>query len=332
MSKIVVDQIQKSGGPALTLPTTSAGAANSLVVADASQNLSFTTLGNLLPSGTSGQFLKTDGSGGFSFGTVSPNPPSTVGIIGAVRSSSAQSNTYTLTWSSSGPYTTYQNYQIGSNANSTLQAWNMFLGDGYPDGTSQITYANNRDNQYQRELLFANNDRIGHKRDMQYYDNNTTDDYTGVTWMVIPIRNTTSSAITRSISWHHSSDWSSYGGASMALYTPNATTLAATTGGTWSQPYYYQSSTNGVNGSGSITIPANTTVLLMIANTHNYNTTYRFVDTSIVYGLSTVFTGGIVCDIDMLYALQMARSTSNTSSSANPHQIYTACAAMFGDK
>lgn len=74
MSKIVVDQIQKSGGPALTLPTTSAGAANSLLVAGTDQALGFTTLGNLLPSGTAGQVLTTAGGGNLAFSTLDVSP------------------------------------------------------------------------------------------------------------------------------------------------------------------------------------------------------------------------------------------------------------------
>lgn len=332
MSKLVVDQIQKSGGPSLTLPTTSAGIANSIVVGDTSGNLSFTTLGNLLPNGVANSVLKTDGSGNLSFGAPSLNPAASSLVIGAVRSSSAQANTYGYTWSSSGPWTTYQNYQVGSDAVSTTQAWNMFLGDGLPQGTTEFMYANNRDNQYQRELIFANNRRLGHVRDMQYYDNNTTDNYTGVTWMAVPVRNTTSASVSKTFSWGNSSDFSSYGGSAAALYTPNSTVYSTTTGGSWSQLLSIQNSTNTNGSTFTVTVPANTTVILFLVNTHNYNTTYRFVDYSMLYNLQNSFVDGLVCDLDMLYALHIARSTTNSTSVAAPHQIYNACATLFGDK
>ena len=332
MSKLVVDQIQKSGGPSLSLPTVSAGAANSLMVGAPDGSLSFTTLGNLLPSGSANTVLKNDGAGNLSFGASPLNPASSTLVIGAVRSSSAQQNTYQYTWTSSGPWTTYQNFQVGSDANTTTQAWNMFLGDGYPSGTSQLMYTNNRDNQYQRELTFANNRRIGHTRDMQYYDNNITDNYTGITWMAIPVRNTSSASVSNTFSWACSSDWSSYGGSAAALYTPNSNLLSTTTGGTWTQLVSYQNSTNMNTGDFTVTVPANTTVILFLANTHQYNTTNRFVDTSMLYNLQNSFAGGLVCDLDMLNTLHIARSISNTHTTGTPHQLYTACATLFGDK
>ena len=65
MSKIVVDQFQKSGGPALTLPAA---------------------------DGTSGQFMTTNGAGVLSFSTPTapvPLPNDTALVAGMIRSSTA---------------------------------------------------------------------------------------------------------------------------------------------------------------------------------------------------------------------------------------------------
>jgi len=312
MSKIVVDQVQKSGGVALTLPTA---------------------------DGTNGQFLQTDGSGNLAFGSApSPIvllPDDSANTIGAVFTSTAQGNVYGSTgqWTSSGPWTTYNNYQIGSNAQTTTQAWNMALADGYPNGSSQIPYANNREGEYSRQILYANWNRLGIFRSKNYYDANQTANYSGITWSILPVRNTTGSAINATFYQYGSYQFSSYGGIGVGLYTPNASTYAAATGGTWTQPY-----TNSTGGNSQTTysftvaVPAATTVLLLSGTTHSYQTTYQFFDAHLWYNLSSSFTAGLVCDLRMLHALYMARSSSNTNSTADPWRIYNAAAAMYGDR
>ena len=49
-----------------------------------------------------------------------------------------------------------------------------------------------------------------------------------------------------------------------------------------------------------------------------YHTTYQFSDTNFFYDLHTTFSNSdIVCDMRMLTALQMARSSSNTNSTGS---------------
>lgn len=312
MSKIVVDQVQKSGGVALTLPTS---------------------------DGANGQFLQTDGSGNLAFASAPAPiillPEDSANAIGAVFTSTAQGNVYGSTgqWTSSGAGGTYNNYLIGSNAATTAMAWNMALADGFPNGSSQIAYANNREGEYSRQILYANWNRLGIWRSKNYYDANQTANYSGITWSLLPVRNTTGSAITATFSQYGSYQFSSYGGIGVGLYTPNAATYAATTGGTWSQVY-----TNNTGGNSQLTyafsvaVPANTTVVLLSGTTHSYQTTYQFFDVHMWYNLSTAFTTGLVCDLRMLHALYMARSSSNTSSVADPWRIYNAAAAMYGDR
>lgn len=308
MSKLVVDQIQKSGGAVLSLP---------------------------LADGTAGQYMQTNGTGTLSFSTPTAAPPvpnDSSLIIGMVRSSSAQANTYsTPAWTSDGPNGVLNQSTIGTDATSRGMAWNMLLGDGYPNGTSQIMYTNNREGNYQREVLFANNQRLGHVRAVNYYDNNTTNNYTGLTWSCIPIRNTTAASITRSLSFYYSSDFSSYGGAAIALFTPNAATYSATSGGTWTGLFSSQSDQTSTT-SASVIVPANTTVLLFAGTSHQYVTTYQFFDYHMYYGLSTFFAGDLVCDLRMLGSLEIARSPSNTNSAIAPQEIYTAAATLYGNR
>ena len=308
MSKIVVDQIQKSGSVALTLPTA---------------------------DGTAGQYMQTSGGGVLSFSTPTAAPPvptdSTL-IVGFVRSSSAQANTYSSpAWTSDGPNGTLNQATIGTDATSRGMAWNMFLGDGYPNGTTDRMFTNNREANYQRETVFANNQRLGHIRAVNYYDNNITNNYTGLTWSVLPVRNTTGASITRSLTFYYSSDYSSYGGAAIALFTPNAATYSGTTGGTWSG--LFTTSSDGTSTATiSVVVPANTTVLLLAGTTHLYQTTYQFFDYHMYYGLDTFFDGSLICDLRMLGSLEIARSPSNTSSTIAPQEIYTAAATIYGNR
>lgn len=308
MSKIVVDQIQKSGAPAFTLPLT---------------------------DGTSGQFMSTNGAGQLAFSSpvVPPAvPDDTSLVVGMIRSSSAQGNTYSSpAWTSDGPNGVLNQSQIGTSATDRAMAWNMLLGDGYPNGTSQNMFTNNREGNYQRELTFANGNRIGHIRAVNYYDNNTTNNYTGLTWSCIPIRNTTGASITRTMNMYYSADYSSYGGAATALFTPNSATYSGTTGGTWTGLFSSTTDTTTTT-SFSVVVPANTTVLLFTGTSHQYQTTYQFFDYHMFWNINAFFAGDLVCDLRMLNALMYARSPGNTNSDISPQQIYTAAATLYGNR
>lgn len=335
MSKLVVDQVQKSGGPALTLPTASAGAANSLMVSDASGNLTFSTLGNLLPAGVSGSQLTTDGSGNLSFSKAPVLPNDNPLIIGTVATSSARGNVYsTGEWSSSGPNSTYQNATAaGSNTTYTHMSWNMLLGDGAASAssTTQNFFSHDYTGEYHRTLHYATNGRVGDwEKTWEYYENNTS--YGGVTWRVLPIRNTTSSPITTTVYFGYSA-YDTYNGAACGVFTPSGTgtNYAAQTGGTWSQGFSQTGSTM-TTSSISVVIPANTTILVMLISSHNYMTTYYYDDCNMFYNLTATFTTGLVCDLRMLNTLAMARSPSATNSTSYPHEMYTACASIYGDR
>lgn len=310
MGKLIVDQIQKPGGSVFTLPTTAAAGP---LVSDASGNLSVLT--NSSPTMVA---------------------PDSWRIVGSVTTQSARQNPYsTGEWSSSGPNSTYQSATAaGTNADYTHQSWNMAMGDGVPNGTTGIMYNSDYIGHYSRRIDYAHQNRLGwNYRTNFYYDNATG--YGGITWRVMPVRNTTSAAITRSLAFMYSA-YDTYNGAALGYFTPSGTgtNYAGVTGGTWTQPFTTTGQTI-TSSTANITIPANTTVLVMFITSHNYQTTYYFTDSSMFYNLNTFFptSGDLVCDNRMLQTLSMYRDTSATTNAVSaPEQAYTNCAVLFGDR
>jgi len=309
MSKIVVDSIQKSGGVAMTFP-----------IAD----------------GAAGDVMKTDGAGTMSFETIQDNivPADTDLIIGSVVSNSARQNVYsTGEWTSSGPWTTY--YHSWQDANSIVQGWNMFMGDGYPNGTSQSMHVNDGENAMTRTKEYSHGKRIGNQNKDYFYYDNSTGAYSGVTWRCIPVRNTTDSDITRTFNAYLSSYDASYGGCSIFYYTPtysSGTNYANATGGGWTSIFSGGSNTPSASHGGSVTIPAGQTILLFTNSIHQYSTTYRFKDSNMPYGLDTFFGTGVICDLRMLETLASARIADATQTSGLPWKIYPHCATIYGDR
>lgn len=366
MSKIIVDQVQKNGGDVLTLPSTDATANNQALVGSSSGVLSFSPISMPTADGTANKPVTTNGSGQLQFGAFPlPNSTGTAGqilssngtsatwvaavaglpadtnsdhIIGTVHTESNRGNAYSSgSWTSSGPSSTWYATQALSSGYDDV-TWNMFLGDGYAQGTATHRfYSNNSIENDVRVMEFANNNRVGHYyQDRFSYENSTS--YSGVTFRVLPIRNKGTAGVTVSVSSAVSSySNSNYSGACIAVYTPtnsSGTNYANVTGGTWSTLATYDSTSAGYDfGAQNVTVPAGKTVLVMLVSSTHYHTTYKFTDTNHFYNLNTAFSNADVhCDIKMLHALQCARSTTHTNSSSSPHNVYTACAALFGDQ
>ena len=163
-----------------------------------------------------------------------------------------------------------------------------------------------------------------------------TGNYSGCTWRCLPIRNTTSSSITRDISVTRTGSGGSYGGHGTILYTPSSGKYSAVTSGTWAVVNSASSTSEShYNITGvSITIPANTTVLLMNVSGWYYRTTYWFKDSNMFYNLQAFFTedNSLVCDLRMLDAMATIRIEGETSSSSNPWKLYPQCALKHGDR
>lgn len=308
MGKLIVDQIQKPGGSTFTLPTTA-------------------TTGALI----------SDSSGNLSIGSFRPTPVEG-NTIGMIVSSSSQGNAYSGgSWTSDGPGgSIYNSRYIGNlvtDANATNMAWNFLVGDGVPTGSNERFFVYNRNGDIYRQAYYANNKRLGHHRSVMYYDSNNTDNYTGFTVSALPVRNTTSAAITRTFNFYHSSDFSSYGGVALAQFTPTSSVpYSQVLGGVWSQLYTGASDTNNTAGSAAVTIPANTTIILLYGTTHNYQTTYQFRDVHYYIGLDAIFDGSLICDLRMLETLRTNRNAGNATNSASIAPYYTQCATQYGDR
>ena len=320
MSRIFADQIQKSGGTAFSLP---------------------------VASGTSGQFIQTDGNGNLSFQNPVVNQPSATWLvapestytIGTVVSHTDRENIYsTGEWTSSGPWTTYYNYNIFAD-NDAIQFWNMLLGDGLSNNSSTTEFMPGADteNELPRRVQFANAHRVGYTRDIYHYDNATGSP--GHSFRCLPLRNTNSGSVSVPISAWVSNYWSNgYEGACLAAFTPNTTKYSTVTS-VKGEKLANITSSNNVRMkelSGSVTIPGNTTVLVALSSTDQYVTTYRFKDTNLFSKLNETITGsnGVICDMRMLSHLARGRVNMNYAGALADYlpTIWTTCATQFGDR
>jgi hypothetical protein len=317
MSVIITDQIQKPGGAAFTLP---------------------------IVNPIANQFLQTDGQGNLSFQQPTLTPPGVpslvapegVGNIGSIVTHTDRSNIYsTGEWTSSGPWTTYTSNQSHQD-NNAIQYLNMQFGDGIgaSNGTTENWFAD-AENELPRRLQFANGNRMGFSRDVFHYDNSTSD--TGHSFRMMPVRNTTSSAISVTLSAYCSVYYSSGNdGAQLFCFIPNTSLYSTVTSVTGTSLAASTTSSRQVNLTGSVTVPANTTILVCLVSGDWYNTTYRFKDHNFFVDLNGTFANpGIICDMRMLTNIAKSRFTSMGTSGAFSSQaatIWTTCATIYGDR
>ena len=319
MSRIFADQIQKPSGSAFTLP---------------------------ISAGATGQFIQTDGQGNLSF----ENPavfqpaeswlvaPETSYNVGTVSSHTDRSNIYsTGEWTGSSSWTTYTNY-LAHQDNSAIQFWNMLLGDGYSNAsaTSERMQGADSEQELPRRVQFASGNRVGYMRDVFHYDNETSN--AGHTFRVLPIRNTNSGSVSVNITGYVSNYWGSGNeGGVLAAFVPNAGKYSAVTTVTGtSMANVTSNNTMYKELTGSVTIPANTTALIILTSTDQYQTTYRFKDTNFFNKLNETFTGsnGVICDMRMLSHLARGRpilTYAGSFASILP-QLWTTCATQYGDR
>jgi len=316
MSRITTDQIQKPGGVTFTLPAVGP---------------------------TANQFLQTDGLGNLSFqqptlsepGITSLVAPEGVGNIGSIVTHTDRSNIYsTGEWSTSGPWTTYTAYQSHQD-NSAIQYLQMQFGDGYgPSGTSESMQGADAENELPRRLQFANGNRMGFARDVFHYDNNTSN--TGHSFRMMPVRNTTSASISVTVSAYCSNyQGSGYEGAQLLYFTPNTSVYSTVTSVTGTSVATYTGNARQSQLTGSVTVPAGTTVLVCLISSDWYTTTYRFKDTNFFDGLTTTFTNpGIICDMRMLSNIAKSRFTFAYAGAfaTLASGIWTTCATVYGDR
>jgi hypothetical protein len=121
----------------------------------------------------------------------------------------------------------------------------------------------------------------------------------------------------------------------MAVYEPIAGTYSVAGGsaGAWTALWGYTSTTLSYTKSQTYSVPANTTVLIMLSSAHSYQTTYKYKDTHFYHDLHTTFSdAAIKCDLRMLYTLQMGRRPTVTNTTDKTQELYTSCADLFGDR
>ena len=281
-------------------------------------NTTATTFNLPATDGTSGQYMKTDGSATLGWASiVNPNAPVITalpvsegkGMIGSIVTHSDRSNSYsTGEWQGSAGWTTFVNYQVHAD-NTAIQFFNNVFGDGMAEaGTSETMFGSDSEHQFARTLQFSNGNRLGYSRDFFHYDNDTSN--SGHSWRIMPIRNTTNAAVTVTLAGYVSAYWGSGNeGGQLAVFTPNTSTYSTVTSVTGTSI----ATITGNNGqffnlTGTHSIPANTTVLVVLTSTDQYQTTYRFKDTNYFYNLDTTFANpGIICDMRMLYSLHTSR-------------------------
>lgn len=322
MSKIIVDQVQKltGGTAAFNIPSA---------------------------DGTAGQFLKTDGSRNLGWSSMTnPNTDTYTGIpvlegkgiIGSIVTHSDRENTYsTGEWTGTGPWTTFVNWDLTNNTYA-VQFMNMVLGDGEAnrtDTTTEYMYGSDSEHQFARTLQFAHGKRMGYARDFFHYDNATGTP--GASWRIMPVRNTTGSPVTVSLAGCASDYWSNgYEGSCIVVYEPNTTLYSTVTSVTATNIANTQNNSQSNSLTGTYTIPAGKTVLVCLASTDQYQTTYRFKDTNFFYNLDTTFTNpGVICDMRMLYNLHNSRFTDMNYTgtiASNFPTIWKTCATNYGDR
>jgi hypothetical protein len=316
MSRITADQIQKPGGAVFTLPALSPIA---------------------------NQFVQTDGLGNLSFQqptlteafNTSLVAPEGVGNIGSIVTHTDRNNIYsTGEWTSSGPWTTYTS-QSSHQDNNAIQYLNMQFGDGMgPSGTSENMFGADAENELPRRLQFANGNRMGFARDVFHYDNVQAD--AGLSFRMMPIRNTTSASISVAVAAYASVYYSSGNdGAQLLYFTPNTSVYSTCTSVTGTSVATSTTQSRQVNLTGNVTVPANTTVLVCLISSDWYTTTYRFKDTNYFYNLTTTFTNpGIICDMRMLSNIAKSRFSFAYSGAfaALASGIWTTCATVYGDR
>lgn len=254
--------------------------------------------------------------------------------IGALYNVFDRYNQYNA-FSSSGQWTTMYAYQ-GSYGPSVHQTLNFLFGASVASSTSS-QLGNASTTMAGPELLWGRTGSIlGTDRTYKSPHQNSAQSYAPQSMMLIPLRNVTGSQITRTIWWNFASEWSSgYEGASATVISPNVNgSYSSVTNTSYSYVYSYTGRTAPTTTSFNVTIPANTTVLLLMTASMYYwtnNNGYEYVDCNKLYNILSTFDSSIVCDMRMLSTLYS--STFNTGwTDYNLYGVWTACGRDYGNR
>lgn len=320
MAKLIVDTIQRPGSTGLLFP---------------------------LADGAAGSYVTTNGTGQMGFGAAQSFPaapaPASFGpdltntnrIVGSIVTHTDRQNVYsTGEWASSGPWTTYTNRDAHQD-NNLIQFVNMALGDGFgAGGTTNNFIGGDSESELGRQLEFSAGNRLGYDRDFKHWDNITGQ--AGHSFRIMPLRNNSGAAITVAISAYVSDYWEQgTEGSCLFVLTPNTSTYSTVTSVASTRLSFTNTNTTKSRLSGDVSIPANTTVLVCLASTDRYMTTYRFQDCNYFDRLSTMLTNSnIRCDLRMLSSLYQSRFNlpSTGAASSALAALWTQTATNYGDR
>lgn len=294
-----------------------------------------------LPIGSSGTVLKVSGNrpswASIQLSKSAPFILSESNSLnhGAIKTT-VERNDSLYGFSSSGPYTTFYAYGLGNYNPSTIQAFNIVCGDGYPGGTSGPMYTAAGSSFSSRKLVTPTAARLGTNYRSYWWRGSSG--YSPMTLMLWPLRNTTGSAITQTFNWMYSGQNSSgYDGSSVAYFVPNSTTYSGTNAGYWYNAFSSQTNTSGSETSFSITVPANKTILIMSCVTM-YNPGYQFMsmytgyEANMFYNLNNL-DSGLVTDFRILgTALHANFMSTGTYNQFNDYLLYNKTAELYGDR
>ena len=272
MTKVVVDQIQRPGGPVVELPSVS-------------------------PTGN--QYLQTDAAGLLSF----TNQSTVTGVDAAPAASApyifAVNSSYMSGYTSSGGFSS----ELGDlQSNSETPRLNVFaLGTGrHPWGkTNGPGYANYM---VPPMICYAMGTRgeSSFMRNQQCYPDSTNRyNYADKMISTFFFKNPTASTITPTIGFRGSSNRnSSYDGMSVSQFTPNA--ILNPTSLTYTNLLNYATNSGSYNTTFSFSVAAGFTVALVFYSSYyNYSnpSQYCLYGANMVYNLSNAFAAGLVIDI-----------------------------------
>ena len=283
MSKLFTDQIQKTGGPTLTLP-------------------------NIGASGT--QYLKTDVSGNLMWASgpsASQVSPASMTPVGSSPMLFCRFDNYTNAYHAGAGYT--YTSELGTWHN-TAAAGETILGIITGRNTASRNYLTQFETPTRLVYITGSRGEFSYTRhEGQLYQESTNMyNYPDRLLGVVFVKNTTASPITTTFGFAGASYWSSgYEGASAFVVTPNATNTqiaanpSAITSVTPTIPF-----TRATNGNFATTfsgtIPADTTVAVV------YHTSVRYLGDSGGYAFdaffnpydmfTTTLTAGLIVDIE----------------------------------
>lgn len=234
----------------------------------------------------------------------------------------------------SDPWTT-ANCRISNQASAEAMFW-CALG-GYSRGNG---YSYSLQSEANGVVLYAKHDVI------DYFDNRTEYNYSTYSSevhrmsRVIFLRNFNPSS-SQSMTWYHGGTtyWNQgSGGMGAGILTPNSSTYSGTTGMSFSNLWDYSNSTSNTNNSYTVTIPANTTIALIMGTssyyyTNNYSWNWQWLH-NYCYSLQSWSNNWIQPDMRLTLAASTfngAGWASNTSQYQS-HNIWQWAAQQYGDR